>query len=250
MRALGLLIGFCLLAGAASGGERLSGSNVDVRTTVTFKVSDAAVQKLLPEGWELSSPTSGPAAGFNLAVVLIDSVSGSDAEGKPVAPFRGGVVVIPVRKKGTDAAMSMVVFGIAIPEVTPGSYGVYMPGKAAIERKVRIEAAAKSTAEETWEFRADDGHAITLQIAYERGPTAKAKLEANVYSGAKPAFYRIYRFEQVADVALSKPTGINRVSKVSFKASGPKLAPMFDGTEQVISVTSIPSYSRTVFLPD
>jgi hypothetical protein len=33
------------------------------------------------------------------------------------------------------------------------------------------------------------------------------------------------------------------------KGTGEKLAPLFDGTQQLISVTSIPWYSRQVYLP-
>ena len=47
----------------------------------------------------------------------------------------------------------------------------------------------------------------------------------------------------------STATGIDRVSKFSFKASGPKLAPLFDGSQQLISITSVPFYSRTIYLP-
>jgi hypothetical protein len=74
-------------------------------------------------------------------------------------------------------------------------------------------------------------------------------VEAKIHSAAKPAFYRIYKFEQAADVVRSTATGTDRVSKFSFKASGPKLAPLFDGSEQLISVTSVPFYSRTIYLP-
>lgn len=249
MRAFALVV-LCALVAPAYAGEKLSGSNVDVRTYMTFKVADAAVQKLVPSGWEISSPPAGPAKGFNVLVVLIDSISALDADGKPVAPFRGGVLVIPVKKKGTDAAVAMVVFGIAVREVVPGAYGVYVPGKAAIERKVTSGADGKSTADETWDFKAEDGNAIEAQIQYERGATTKSKVEAKVYSGAKPEFFRIYRVDQVADIARSTAMGVDRVTKVSFKASGPKLAPLFDGSERLISVTSIPSYSRTIFLPD
>ena len=249
MRAFVLVVLWALVAPAYAG-EKLFGSNVDVRTTLAFKVSDAAVQKLVPEGWEISSPPAGPSKGSNVFVILIDSISALDAEGKSVAPLRGGVLAILAKKKGTDAAVPMVVFGIAVREVVPGAYGVYVPGKAAIERKVRSGAAGKSTADETWEFKAEDGNAIKAQIRYERGATTKSKLEAKVYSGAKPEFFRIYRWEQVADIARSTATGVDRVTKVSFKASGPKLAPLFNGSEKLISVTSVPSYSRTVFLPD
>lgn len=249
MRAFVLVVLWALVAPAYAG-EKLFGSNVDVRTTLAFKVSDAAVQKLVPEGWEISPPPAGPSKGFNVAVVLIDSISFLDADGKPIAPFRGGVLVIPVKKKGTDAAVPMVVFGIAVREVVPGAYGVYVPGKAAIERKVRSGADGKSTADETWEFKAEDGNAIKAQIRYGRGAMTKSKVEMKVYSGAKPEFFRIYRVDQVADIARSTATGVDRVTKVSFKASGPKLASLFNGSERLISVTSIPSYSRTIFLPD
>ena len=74
-------------------------------------------------------------------------------------------------------------------------------------------------------------------------------VEAKLHSAAKPDFYRIYKFEQAADVVRSTATGIDGVSKFFFKASGPKLAPLFDGSQQLISVTSIPFYSRTIYLP-
>jgi hypothetical protein len=144
----------------------------------------------------------------------------------------------------------MVIFGIAVREAVPGAYGVYVPGEAAIERKVTTGADGKASADETWEFKSEDGNAIKAQIQYQRGATTKSKVESKVYSGAKPEFFRIYRVDQVAEIARSTATGVDRVTKVSFKVSGPKLAALFDGSEQLISVTSIPSYSRTIFLPD
>ncbi len=60
MRAL--LFGLLLLAaGPAVAAEKYVGGNVDVRTTLAFKASDAAVGKFLPEGWDLDVVSSGPA---------------------------------------------------------------------------------------------------------------------------------------------------------------------------------------------
>jgi hypothetical protein len=39
------------------------------------------------------------------------------------------------------------------------------------------------------------------------------------------------------------------LQKILFKASGPKLSPLFDGSEQLIGVTSNPWYTRQTFLP-
>jgi len=66
---------------------------------------------------------------------------------------------------------------------------------------------------------------------------------------AKPDFYRIYRVEQATDVLRSTATGVDRIMKLSFKASGDKFGQLFDGTEQLISVVSIPYYSRQTSLP-
>lgn len=238
------------LSTPAYAGEKLAGSNVDVRTTITFRVSDAAVQKLVPDGWEISSPSAGPFKGFNLAVVLIDSISAQDAEAKPVAPMRSVVLAIPARKKGADAAVTMVVYGIAVGAGSPGAYGVYVPGQAAVERRTGTAIDGKSTADETWVFTAENGNSIDGRIQYERGATARSKLEAKTYSGASPEFFRIYRWDQVADVVRSTATGVDRITKFSFKAAGLKFAQIFDGSEQVIGVMSIPFYSRMVFLPD
>jgi hypothetical protein len=43
--------------------------------------------------------------------------------------------------------------------------------------------------------------------------------------------------------------GADRVQKIQFKASGPTLSPLFDGSEQLIGVTSDPWYTRQTFLP-
>ena len=73
----------------AQSNEKYTGSNVDVRTILSFKASDAAVQKMLPEGWEVNSPAAGPSKGANLGLSLIDQVTVQDAEGKPATSFRG-----------------------------------------------------------------------------------------------------------------------------------------------------------------
>jgi len=144
----------------------------------------------------------------------------------------------------------MVVYGIATREVVPGAYGVYVSGQTAIERKVSFAVDGKATTDETWIFGAPDGNAIDARIQYERGTATRSKAEPKIYSAAKPEFFRIYRWDQVADVVRSTATGVDRVTKFSFKATGSKLAPLFDGSEQLVGVMSIPSYSRTVFLPD
>jgi hypothetical protein len=129
----------------------------------------------------------------------------------------------------------------------PGPYGVSVHAPANMERKVRIDPAGIGTVEESWEFKSQDGDSIQLQIQYARGASTPDKAETKFYSAAKPEFYRIYRSEQSTDVVRSPAA--DRVQKVLFKASGPTLWPLFDGSEQLIGVTSDPWYTRQTFLP-
>lgn len=237
-----------LLPGVALAQEKLSGTNVDTRIGLAYKVPDATIRKLLPTGWEANPPTSGPARGANLNVVLVNSVSAQDAEGKPVKPNRGVALVIPAKKTGSDTAGPMVVAGLFAPHYAPGAYGVFVPANVTIERKVHSDPEGKATVDETWDLRSDDGHSIQIRVAYVLGTPARAKTESKVYSGAKPDYFRIYRVETASDVVRSTETGVDRVSAFSLKASGPKLSALHDGSAQLVAVTAIPSYSRSVYV--
>jgi hypothetical protein len=251
MRAV--LLGLSLLAAGpalAQDKEKFVGTNADIRTILHFKVSDAAVKKLLPEGWEVDSPISGPFKDINFRVTFIDRLLNRDPEGKELSPIRTASLGVPVRKTGTQTLGTMVVMGLSSHQSgVPGAYGVGVLATADMERKIRIDAAGTATVEESWQFNAAEGTQIQLQIQYVRGMPAAGKAEPKVYSAIKPDFYRIYRLEQAVDVVRGAGVETDRVRKITFKASGAKLAPLFDGSEQLISVTSIPWYTRQTYLP-
>ena len=143
----------------------------------------------------------------------------------------------------------MIVGGLAASDVAPGAYGVYTAAKTSIDRKVRTEEDGKSRIEESWSFTGEPGAAIEVQVRYERGTVSKVKGDSHVVSGAKPEFFRIYRVEQGVDVARSTATGSDRVSQIAVKISGQQFGSVFDGSEKLISVISLPTYSRQLFLP-
>ena len=86
--------------------------------------------------------------------------------------------------------------------------------------------------------------------AFYRGVAVRNKTEAKVHSALKPDYYRIYRIESAADVVKSAATGVDHTQSFAFKASGGLFSQLFDGSEKLISVTSLPWYSRQVTLPD
>jgi hypothetical protein len=245
MRAL--FVGFLLLAaGPALAAEKYVGGNTDVRTVLAFKAADAAIQKVLPDGWEPDVAASGPAKDINLRVTFIDRLFAQDAEGKALPSARIVTLGIPARKKGSEGRGTML-FLIYTSGESGGPYGVSVKADAKMEREVEIDPAGKAAVEESWQFQAPDGNSIQLEIQYARGPLKSGKAESLLYSAVKPSFYRIYRYEQLEDAV--RDAGSDRVQKIVFKASGPKLSPLFDGSEQLIGVTSVPSYTRQTYLP-
>ena len=129
-----------LLAGPALAQEKLVGTNMDVRTILNFKVADAAIQKLLPPGWEANPATSGPSAGANLRVTFVDQMAAHDAAGKPTPPVRNLIFGIPVRKPGSEGGGLMIFAGLS--PAAGGPYGASLKATNVVERKVRHSPAA------------------------------------------------------------------------------------------------------------
>ena len=237
------LLSAALFAPSAHAQEKPYGTNADNRMTVAFKIPEATLQKLLPAGWE-SNP---PASGANIGITMVEGISSENAEGKPARPNIGVAVTAPVKKSGTNETGAMVLTGLFMPHYAPGAYGNFMPAKISIDRRTRVDAEGKTRVQETWNLKGEDGHSLLIKVAYTRSEVKKNKVEVKVYSGAKPEFYRIYRFEQGTEVV--KSASVNNVSSFSIKATGPKLASIFDGKQQVVAITAVPWYSRAVSLP-
>jgi hypothetical protein len=244
MRVL-LLAALTVVSGPALAQEKLVGTNMDVRTILHFKVSDAAIQKLLPAGWE-ANPATGPASGANLRVTFVDQMAAADAAGKPSPPVRNLIFGIPAKRTGESGGL-MIFAGLS--PGAGGPYGASMKATNTVERKISHVPGAPSTVDESWEYKADNGHMASLQVQYVRGVAERNKSELRVYTQPKPEFFRIYRFEQGVDVVLGADGNSDRLKKVTFKASGEKLSPLFDGSEKLISVISVPWYQREIYLP-
>jgi hypothetical protein len=243
------LLLFAASPAAAQTNERLAAVDNSVRTVITFKAPAAAVQKLLPAGWEIQEPIAGPDKGSNLALFLIDFQAGQDAGGKVLSGRPTLALVIPAKKTGTNLQASVIPGGYTAQAGVPGPYSNFLPGKVTVERQSHTDGDGKAVIGEKWEIKGDDGSALDFQIEFVRGVPVREKTETAYYSSVKPEFYRTYRVEQGTDVVRSAPLGIDRAAKLSFKATGGSLAPLFDGAEQLVGVTSLPVFSRAIWLP-
>jgi hypothetical protein len=113
-----------------------------VRTILSFKVSDAAAQRMLPDGWQVSPVSTGPSKDANLNVVFVDFLTVQNPDGSPGDTYRIAGLTIPAKKKGTDATVPMVVAGFAsIPSYVPGPYGTFKLAGATVDRHLHRDPA-------------------------------------------------------------------------------------------------------------
>ena len=239
-------VAFCaLFATQIEAAEKLVSTNLDIRTVLAFRVSDEAVQKLLPVGWELDAAPNGP----NLRIVFSNNLLVQDAEGKASENIRTVTLAAQAKKKGTDEKAGMALGGfVSSVAAVPGPYFNYSSASTVFSQRVGIDGAGKSIIEEAWEFTGGEGNSLELRIQFVRGPLARVKANAKTYSSLKPDFFRIYHVEQAADV-INVSSARDRIAQIALKAKGPLFGSVLDGSEQLVSVTSIPYYSRQVYLP-
>jgi hypothetical protein len=235
----------------AFAGEKLAGANIDERTTLWFRVPDAAIGKFIPDGWVSNPVATGPFKGANATVVLIDSYFASDAKEQPLSPFHGFVLALPAKKPGVDPGIDIadnliVVFGITSEDQAPGAYGVYVAGKTAIERMSGFSTDTGMMVRENWQLASKDGNELEVSLQFKRGSITRAKFVGRTVSGAHPDHFHINQIDQALEVVRSSPTGVDRVEKFAFRAKGPRLSQIFDGTEQLLGIGSTPVFSRII----
>lgn len=237
-----------MLSFAAAQAETLVGSNIDSRVILAFKVPDDRAQAQLPEGWRLLTLPQGPLAGANQLVVFIDRHLQMDAEGKPATPHASRSVAIVAYGVNPDFEGPRT-FVTRVYETPPvaDSYGNGVA--ATISRRVSLEDERGTREhEERWTVAPEAGGRMTMSIEYKSGQPGWSTSEMLPYSAAKAGFHRIYRYDQLADLAMSAALGIPLDGEISFSADLPDM-PAFDGSEELKAVIIVPVYVREVSLP-
>jgi hypothetical protein len=223
------------------------------RFQLDFHVNDAALQKLLPAGWEPAIATMGPAKDCNLRMIFIDrsAVLGSDGKPKGRGAERMVYLAIPVKKTMGGDVGQMIIGGLTEDAAdVPGAFGVYSHATTAKMDRTLSSAGGVVTANEDWEFAAANGERMQVHLKYERLPAAKGGGEVKFYDARDPSKYQIFKTEQGLDILRNATTNPpDRVKEFSYKAGGGRIAALFDGSEKVLSWDSFPWYNRTVLTP-
>src|SRR5579863_3558009 len=95
---LAVAAGFATAVAAETMVER----SAEHRFQLDFHVPDAALQKMLPQGWEPAVASAGPAKDANLRVIFIDRIGVLGADGNPSRNSSTQLVyvAIPVKQTG------------------------------------------------------------------------------------------------------------------------------------------------------
>jgi hypothetical protein len=223
------------------------------RFQLDFRVNDAALAKMLPQGWEAVIATQGPAKDCNLRMIFIDRMAIMGGDGKPAARPTARLVylAVPVRHPASGAAGQMIIHGLTESAAdAPGAFGVYQHATTAKMSRTASASGGAMTGSEDWEFAAPSGERMEVHVEYERGPATKGGAEVKFYYLNDPAKFQIFKTDQAIDI-MRNPTTTppDHIRKFSYKAGGGRIATLFDGTEKVVSWDSFPWYIRTVSAP-
>ena len=250
------LLASCAVAGfvGQASAETFVEHSAEVRMQLDFVVPDAALKTFLPAGWEPNVATSGAAKDCNLRMIFIDRVDITKQDGSPATPGSNQLVylAVPIKQPSTNTNGQMLIFGLtADPKDAPGAHGVYVhPNSHRMERTTSTGAGDQTLTDEAWEFAAPSGEHLDLRLKYERGAGRKSNNEVKFFSSVKPDFYQIFKIDQSLDIMRNATVQVrDRVKEFSYKAGGGKIAPLFDGSERVVSIDALHWYNRGVYLP-
>lgn len=226
--------------------------NAEFRMQLDFVAPDAALRKFLPPGWEPNIATQGPAKDCNLRLIFIDRVDITDEKGQATGSSRLVYLAVPVKQTGAGNNGQMIIAGLTSdPKDVPGPFGNYQLATShKMDRSVAGGSGRDTLMEENWEFVAASGERLEVHLKYERAPARKLTQEVKFFNPANPASYQIFKVDSGIDIMRNATVPVkDRVKEFSYKASGGRLDPLFDGSEKVVSIDSFHWYNRGVYTP-
>lgn len=229
--------------------ETLLDLTIATQTVLRFVVRPQSVQSRLPSPWEVFPAPSGASKGANLAVIFNDALLNQDAQGNPAPDATSRYIgfAIPARhpQSGDEAGFNFRIL-TAHQRAVPGKYKTSRFGNVLREYYSK-GTDLESTVTERFRFRDPAGGSVELQLQYRRGTPMQLASQGNVRSAADPRILRVYKVHQLVDVVRSVPQGIDRVLSYQFRVTISELADLFDGSEQLVSVSVVPWYVRQVY---
>jgi len=251
---LGALLAASALSGHPAVAESFVEHSSEVRMQLDFVVPNAALAKFLPEGFTPNVATQGAAKDCNVRMIFIDRVDITKQDGSPADKGSNQLVylAVPVKQNASNTLGQMLIYGLtADAKDAPGPFGVYDHATTAkMSRSVASGASGDPQVTEDWEFAAAGGEHMQIHLKYDRGTARKSANNTPFWSAKNPSYQQMFKIEQGLDIMRNATVQVkDRVKEFTYKAGGGKIAPLFDGTDKVVSVDALHWYNRGVFTP-
>ena len=197
---------------------------IEHRFQLDFRVPDAALQKMLPAGWEPAIAAMGPAKDCNLRMIFIDRVDVLGMDGKPLGNGKGSsrlvYLAIPVKQSSGTSTGQMIISGLTEDAGdAPGAFGVYKRAATAKMSRSVDSSGSAVIVDENWEFAIPGAEHMSVHVKYERAPATKGGGEVRFFNPSDPSKYQIFKTEQVIDIARNvTTTPPDRVKEFSYSA--------------------------------
>ena len=241
------------LAPFAADAETVVAQTAEHRYQLDFHVNDAALARLLPQGWAPDVATQGPARDCNLRLIFVERVAVLGGDGKPAAPptQRLAYLAVPVKQAATGSTGQIIIHGLTDTAAdVPGWFGVYQQATKVKTSRSQTSRDGKVVGQEDWVLAASTGEHFELHVTYEPAVFLMRGGDTKFFHPADPAKYQIVKANQVLDIQRNTTTNpADRVKRFSYRAGGGRIAALFDGSEKVLSWDLFPLVSTTVTLP-
>jgi hypothetical protein len=251
--AIAVALVFFVGLNAAAHAQSVLEQSAEVRMQLDLAVSPAALKTLLPDGWEPFVASSGPAKDCNVRLIFVDRVDINKSDGAPAGTEQMVYLASPIKKTGSnEMAGQMIIDGITSnAKDAPGPFKVYQSAKSyRVERTTHAIAGGPIENEETWDFTGADGEHLALHLTYERGVARKLSAATKFFSASDPNSFQTWKVDQGLDIMRNATVPVrDHVKTFTFKASGGRVAKLFDGSERVVSVDALHWYNRAVSAP-
>lgn len=151
-------------------------------------------------------------------------------------------------KAGVEGATTFVLGVYETPPVA-SDYGNGVSADFTRELSVKDTGMGAVQRTETWAMSAVDGNSLTVGLNYQHGPAGWSSSQAKPHSASDPGFYRIYKYEQLVELAMSTAIKRDLNGTLNVSAGGDDLGALLDGSETLTGILVVPVYKRDVYLP-
>jgi hypothetical protein len=122
------------------------------------------------------------------------------------------------------------------------------PADIALRRGIEAGTGEARHVQEQWSMTATGGEHLELRWRYSAQPPTRVLQEQNALSIRHPERRQLYRIDQGVDPL--RGAGLrDRVEDLALTIKGPGLGKLFDGSETLAAIISLPWYIRRILLP-